>query len=220
MIRGTSAEFWVKFPQVEKPKFKLYYFPYSAGSAVSGAKFAKHLPPDTEVICFNAPSKQKNGKDLFPDFQSFLNAIFPAFLADLGDCEFALFGHSFGSLIVYLFLVELRKKGGGKMPKFVSISSKNAPTRHKENGNEKFFNTPFSTLKSEYLRLYSQNLPPRILKDDEMINMIVENFVTDMKVNTSFWFSLLSAEEQQPFDVPCIGNFLFTIICYVSFVLF
>ena len=58
---------------------------------------------------------------------------------------------------------------------------------------------------AEYVKNYGDNLPPRILQDEEMLNMVVSNFITDMKVNTSFWFDKLTQEEQQPFDVPCVG---------------
>ena len=78
MIRGTSGPdgMYIKFPQVERPRFKLFYFPFSGGGATTGNRFASHLPAGTEVVCFNAPSKTPLGAKRFPDWKTFVSAVY------------------------------------------------------------------------------------------------------------------------------------------------
>jgi medium-chain acyl-[acyl-carrier-protein] hydrolase len=206
MIRGEKGEFWIKFPAVDdKPRFKLYYFPFSGGGATTGNRFSNHLPGKTEVIAFNAPSKQPRGGERFPDYQTFIDAIFPELLNDLNaaDCPYALFGHSFGSLVAYLVLIKLRQCGA-RMPVRIFLASKSAPQLHEVNGDAFFRESTYAQQRTHYLENHGPSLPARFREDEELLKMVVTAFVVDMRVNRSFWMDKLTEEERQPFDnTPC-----------------
>jgi surfactin synthase thioesterase subunit len=136
-VLGTSSPdgAWIKFPKVDKPLFKLFWFPYSVGGATTGAQFSGLLPPNTEVICLNSPSKQKD-PSAFPTWREFADFVFPLIVRDLAETpgvRFAFVGHSFGSLVVYLMLVYLRR-ASHRLPEFVVVSSKRAPQLHVVSG--------------------------------------------------------------------------------------
>jgi hypothetical protein len=44
-VPGTSRPdlLWTKFPKVDKPIFKLYFFPFSAGAATAGAQVGRRV---------------------------------------------------------------------------------------------------------------------------------------------------------------------------------
>ena len=204
MIRGKSDEFWVKFPAVEKPRFKLYYFPFSGGGATTANRFANHLPEGTEVIAFNAPSKQPRGAERFLNYESFVDAIFPALLDDLNkeNCPFSLFGHSFGSLVAYLIMIKLRESGA-RMPVRIFLASKSAPQSHEVNGDAFFRESTYSQQREYYLEHHGAALPARFREDEELLKMVVTAFVVDMRINRSFWMEKLTEEQKAPFDIPC-----------------
>ena len=136
-VVGTSSPdgAWIKFPKVDQPLFKLYWFPFSCGAATTGAQLWSYLPPRTEVICLNSPSKQRDPA-AFPTWRSFADFVFPLIVKDLAETpgvRFAFVGHSFGSLVFYLVLLYMRR-AAHRLPEFVVVSSKRAPQLHDENG--------------------------------------------------------------------------------------
>ena len=195
---------WIKFPRVEGgPAFKLYWFPYSAGGASSGGLFFSFLPPRTEVICTNAPSKMPNPLR-YKKLSDFVDHLVPLIVADLREsaCPFAFVGHSFGALIAYMVLVRLRTMGH-RMPKFVVMASKRAPQKHVENGDAELLARSEADHEEYYVKTHGKALPPRLLADKKILKSIVEAFTLDMKLNLGFWMSQLSEEERRPFeDIP------------------
>ena len=128
------------------------------------------------------------------------------FLKDLrvgGDeCEYALLGHSFGSLIVWLLLIKLRQ-ARFRMPKHVFIGSKRAPQFHEPFGDAFFRDAPYPEQEAFYLEHHGAALPDRFRQDKALLQMVVQSFGVDMRVNNSFWMDQLDEEERKPFDIPC-----------------
>jgi surfactin synthase thioesterase subunit len=79
-----------------------------------------------------------------------MDYMFPILVADLSehpDCRFGFIGHSFGSLLVWLCLVYLRR-AKHRMPDAVFIASKKCPLLHEVNGNAQILKETFEETKA------------------------------------------------------------------------
>lgn len=108
-------------------RIKVFFLPHAGGSAASYLSWKKHFNEEIDLIPlemrgkgrrFNEPM-YKNMEEAIDDLSNFTSGL-------IKDSEYALFGHSMGTVLAY----ELSKKlitMGFNAPKHVFFSGKNAP---------------------------------------------------------------------------------------------
>lgn len=108
----------------------LFFFPHAGGSAKSYASFKRFLPKDLNVVTMELSGRfTRSDKPLMHDIESCISELFdsneklPDFLKD-GD--YAIFGHSMGTILASEFVKQIREKGH-PAPIHIFLSGKNAP---------------------------------------------------------------------------------------------
>src|SRR5690349_6176795 len=90
---------------------RLFTLPYAGGDTATYAPWAEDLPPDIELCPVQLPGRGRRA--LEPAFSA-LGPLVGALADALGpalDVRFAFFGHSFGALVCFELVRELRHRG-------------------------------------------------------------------------------------------------------------
>jgi surfactin synthase thioesterase subunit len=93
-------------------KTKLFCIPYAGGSARVFLSWKKWLDPGIELISVELTGRgSRVGQPLYRDVSDAVEDICSFITPELNECQYALFGHSMGSLLVYETLRSLQKAG-------------------------------------------------------------------------------------------------------------
>ena len=108
----------------------LFFFPHAGGSAKSYASFKRFLPKDLNVLTLELSGRfTRSSEPLLHDIPSCITDLFekqPELTELVRDGDYAVFGHSMGTVLACEFVRQIREKGL-PAPKHVFLSSKNAP---------------------------------------------------------------------------------------------
>ncbi|MBE6868047.1 MAG: thioesterase [Ruminococcus albus] len=108
----------------------LFFFPHAGGSAKSYASFKRFLPKDLNVITMELSGRfTRSDGPMLHDIESCISELFDSNekLSELlkkGD--YAVFGHSMGTVLATEFVRQIREKGY-PAPVHMFLSGKNAP---------------------------------------------------------------------------------------------
>ncbi len=108
----------------------LFFFPHAGGSAKSYASFKRFLPKDLNVVTMELSGRfTRSDKPLMHDIESCISELFDSnekLLELLKDGDYAIFGHSMGTILATEFVKQIREKGH-PAPIHIFLSGKNAP---------------------------------------------------------------------------------------------
>ena len=124
--RVAGDSWFVVARPVERPRLRLFCFPYAGGSAVVFHRWPEGLPGDVEIRALQLPGRSfRLTEPPLPRLDRVLDAIEPV-IAPLLDVPFAFFGHSMGGLIAFELARRLRRRGQ-REPACLLISGRRGP---------------------------------------------------------------------------------------------
>lgn len=106
-----SSSPWIFYRQIQpKAKLRLFCFPYGGGGASIYQTWQSQLSNTIEVCPIQLPGRENRLDEAsFNQIEPLIEALITHLKPEL-DLPFALFGHSFGALIVFALARELRKR--------------------------------------------------------------------------------------------------------------
>jgi medium-chain acyl-[acyl-carrier-protein] hydrolase len=108
------------------PRLRLFCFPYAGGGASIFRLWSKDLPEEVEVCPVYLPGRENRFLEPgFTNVQELARTLTDQLLPST-DIPFALFGHSMGGLICYVWACHMRK-WHNRTPTLIFISGQRAP---------------------------------------------------------------------------------------------
>jgi surfactin synthase thioesterase subunit len=108
-------------------KIKLFCVPFSGGSASAYAGWRKYLDETIELHPLELAGRGRRIREPFPkSFEEAVHDLSEKIYPEIQNSEYALFGHSLGSLLVYELYYKLLEKTN-KKPVQVFFSGRDAP---------------------------------------------------------------------------------------------
>lgn len=109
-----------------RPRLRLFCFPYAGGGASIYRLWSRSLPEEVEVCPIYLPGRESRFSEPgFTDINALARTLADELLPYM-DIPFALFGHSMGAEISYVFARHLRDSQG-KEPVHMFVSAQRAP---------------------------------------------------------------------------------------------
>lgn len=116
----------IRLRPVDRPRIRLFAFPYAGGSAWMFRKWMADLPPDLDLVAVEYPGRGVRLKEpLCADLGRLVDGVAGA-IPPLLDRPFAFFGHSMGATIAFELTRRLRDRGG-PLPQRLLLSGRGAP---------------------------------------------------------------------------------------------
>lgn len=91
-------------------KIKLFCIPYAGGSATNYLRWKRYSDSAIEIVPIEL--KGRGGRSttaFYENFQEVVDDVYNSIKFELGKSDYALFGHSFGSMIVYEVIKKIRQ---------------------------------------------------------------------------------------------------------------
>ncbi len=162
-------------------KVQLFCIPYAGGSVSAFYNWSSNLPDiELGLIAYPGRYHRTNEKPIF-DIELMLQTIF-------NDCknlitkDFAIFGHSMGSIIGYGVAQKLEQ--AGMKPKCLFVSAASAPTRHMHKENQ------LSSLSDDdFVRVLIERynaIPEKIVHDRELMKIFLPLLRADISLEEQF----------------------------------
>lgn len=126
---GTRRQGWVQcFDASPRPRMRLLCFPHAGGGTWVFRRWGRALPPAVEVWPIALPGRGPRLREAsLTRIDELARAAADALEASL-ELPFACFGHSFGGLVAFEFVRELRRRGA-PAPLHLFASATPAPRR-------------------------------------------------------------------------------------------
>lgn len=152
------------------PKIKLYFIPHAGGSAMGYMTIKRFLDLEyIEPIPLEPAGRGKRMYEpLFHEVRDSANDLFETIKEEIKDSEYAIFGHSLGSLLAFE-LAHIIRKNGYPAPKHIFFSGRVQP-------NLALSIEPLSHLTDEnFLRQFrfGKALPEELLQNKDLLHMIL-----------------------------------------------
>jgi surfactin synthase thioesterase subunit len=158
----------------------LFFFPHAGGSAKSYASFKRFLPKDLNVVTMELSGRfTRSDKPVLHDIESCISELFDSNVKLpelLKDGDYAVFGHSMGTVLATEFVRQIRKKGY-PAPIRIFLSGKNAPDEDLH-----CFRDIDKVSDTEIIQFFNNNsmTSSAVIQDEELVaqlNMILCNDV-------------------------------------------
>lgn len=173
---------------------KLFCFPHAGGTVFMFSKWKELINHKIEFIPIEYSGRSYRYKEnLYSDFDSIIEDMYIQVIKNIGDSDFAIFGHSMGGLVAYEVSRVLKEKNNIE-PKHIFISGRPAPNC--DFHEKRLHKLPDEIFKREvlnnggipeilkerpnYLELYL-----RVLKND-FIALDTYKFIFSKKLNSQF----------------------------------
>lgn len=171
---------------------KVYFLPFAGGSSYSYHSFVRKAPPLTNVKPIEIPGRgTRISEGLLNDIQQVVDDVYQQIEHEL-DEPYALFGHSMGTIIVYLLTHQLIRNNK-PLPIHVFVSGAGGPSI--ENYRVARSNLTGDELIHE-LRVLG-GCPEEILNDPKMMDLFAPIIRSDFKCVESFKY-----QKRDPFNIP------------------
>lgn len=173
---GTDIDKWVRrFHPAPAAPVRLISLPHAGGSASFLFPLSQALAPAVEVWTIQYPGRQDRRTERgFDSIEELADAIFAVLRPGL-DKPTALFGHSMGAMLAYELAVRFEREAGTS-PVHVFASGRRAPSCHRD---ENVHTRDDAGVLAELRKLAGTD--PRVLGDDEIIQMIMPAVRSDYK---------------------------------------
>ena len=149
----------------------LFAIPFAGGNSLVYRNLESHLGPSVTLSALELPGRGKRVKEkLIPDIYQIAENLFDLIRTEveLGK-EYAIFGHSMGSLIAYLITIKV-SDSGFPLPVHLFCSGHGAPSVPKFDSTK---DQPKHTASSEIFWNYIDSLcalPPQLKEHSELMN--------------------------------------------------
>jgi medium-chain acyl-[acyl-carrier-protein] hydrolase len=134
MTAATDGDCWIAFRKPNpRARLRVFCFPYAGTGAAMFRSWSAGLPADVEVCPVQYPGRGTRLHEApFARLSPLVQALAVA-LAPLLDQPFAFFGHSFGALVGFELVRQLRRQSAAQPARlFVSADrAPHLPTRHR-----------------------------------------------------------------------------------------
>jgi myxalamid-type polyketide synthase MxaE and MxaD/epothilone polyketide synthase D len=112
MTIPVARDRWIVRPRpIERPRLRIFCFPFSGGGASQYARWPADLPDDVELCAVQLPGReQRLGETPIAHMTELVAALRPA-LDPYLDLPFAFYGHSLGGWIEFELARSLRRDG-------------------------------------------------------------------------------------------------------------
>lgn len=161
-------------------KMKLFFIPHAGGSAMGYMVMKRFLDTSriTPIPLELAGRGQRMKEVCFTDIAACVEDLYEKIKPDIADGEYAIFGHSLGTLLTYE-LVHYIKKMGDKLPVCIFFSGRVAP-------GAEFPVQAISTIESddEFLEQFGQlqALPKEFLENDQIKKLMLPVMRADVQM--------------------------------------
>lgn len=159
-------------------KIKLYCLPYAGGSSIYYLQWKQELNSDIELHTIELAGRGgRFNEALYNSLDEMVEDVFLQIKEDLDDADYAIYGHSMGSLICYELCHKIQDSGY-KMPKHIFLSGKGAP--HIKDKDEFMYNLNDEEFKSKLREI--GGTPDEVLKSNELLELFLPIIRADFKV--------------------------------------
>lgn len=114
------------------PAARTVCLPHAGGAASAYQGWARHLPPDTELLAVQYPGRQERLADPCAESMDEMADAVSTALAALPPVPTVVFGHSMGSLVAYETVRRLELRAPESLPVRLFVSGTAAPHRDRE----------------------------------------------------------------------------------------
>jgi medium-chain acyl-[acyl-carrier-protein] hydrolase len=171
----------VRFQPKEASSSRMICFPYAGATAAIYRSWNTLMPEEMELVAVEIPGRL-HLKDKPPaDMKDLIEILYSQILPFINK-PYAIFGHSFGSIIAYEMVKKLQVENL-ELPKKLFVSSRRAPQlpsrfRHAAG-------LPDPEFIDEMQNLY-QAIPEAVLKEKELLKMLLPILKQDIGINETY----------------------------------
>lgn len=159
-------------------KIKLICLPYAGGSMQVYKKWTKYLDDAIELIPLELAGRGR--RLLEPPYESMNEAVDDVYMEVrpmIENSNYAIFGHSMGSVIAYELVHKLRDEGLHN-PEHVFFSGRNSP--HVRKNEPHIHNAPLEVFIDKLLKM--GGTPKKLLENVDFINAFIPMLRADFKI--------------------------------------
>lgn len=160
-------------------KIKLFVLPYAGGSAAAYGKWKPHMGKHIEFIPVELAGRGRRMMDtLYKDLEAAVDDIYNIVSKQIGNHDYALFGHSMGSILIHELTMRMRASNK-PMPKHLFFSGRGAIQIARED--EKIYHKmPDDVFRKEIVNL--GGTPPEFFEHPELMELFLPLIKSDFKI--------------------------------------
>lgn len=171
---------------------RLFCFHHAGGSASIFGRWAAAMP-EADVLAVQLPGREaRMGEAPVEDLGQLVGPLADAMFPHL-DRDYALFGHSMGTLVAFELVRELRRRRC-PLPAHLFMSGRRAPHAH---CGEALLHTMDDNTFLQELTLRYGGMPTAIAQDPEMLALYLPIIRSDMALLENYRF-----RDEAPLDIP------------------
>jgi surfactin synthase thioesterase subunit len=163
-------------------KIKLFCLPYAGGSSTIYLRWKQNLHSGIELNPIELAGRgRRYGETLYNSLDEIAEDVYSIIKKDIDNCDYALFGHSLGSIVAYELAHKIQSKNE-KMPMHIFFAGKRAP--HFDEKEEVIHHLPDEEFKHKVLEL--GGTPKEIVNNQELLDLFLPILRADFKVNETY----------------------------------
>ena len=156
----------------------LFCLPYAGGSETIYYKWKKHLHPSIQVVPIELKGRGKRFSEFFYEsLEEAVDDIFENIKEKIVDDDFAIYGHSMGSLLAYELYYKIDELNFRK-PKHIFFSGYKAPSIVREI--ENIYTLPNYDFMRKIMEL--GGTPEELMKNKELLQIFLPIIRSDFKI--------------------------------------
>lgn len=165
--------------QIKKDKkIILFCFTYAGGSATVYNKFKPYLNKNIILKPIEYAGRGKRiREDFYADVASAVNDIYEQIAKYIDEYEFAIFGHSMGTVVAYEVCKKIRKISG-KEPLYIFVSGRYPP--HIKKKGDIIYNLPDDEFKRAILKI--GGTPKEVFENKDLAALFLPIIRADYKI--------------------------------------
>lgn len=185
MTTLLPTPWFVRFKPLSAPRSRLFCFHHAGGSASAFRTWASLLPSEIELWAVQLPGRE--GRLNEKPFSRF-DEIIPAAIEQLRpylDLPFTFLGYSIGSLVAFELCRQLRREGNA-LPRRLLVAASRPP--HMPYRFEPTHTRPDDQFVTIVRERYNA-IPDAVLKDPELLKLLLPTLRADMGVVETYTYS-------------------------------
>ncbi|MCB2298659.1 thioesterase II family protein [Clostridium tagluense] len=178
----------------------LFCLPYAGGSETIYYKWKKHLHPSIQVVPIELKGRGKRfGEFFYESLEEAVDDIFENIKDKIVDDDFAIYGHSMGSLLAYELYYKISELNLRK-PKHIFFSGYKAPSIVRERENT--YTLPNYEFMKKVMEL--GGTPEELMKNKELLQIFLPIIRSDFKILETYNYE--EREEKIQCDVSILNG--------------
>lgn len=174
-------------------KIKLFCIPYAGGSAMVYSQWIKKIHDNIEIVPIELKGRGiRVNEGHYNSINEMIEDVFQSIIDRIEGSDYAIFGHSMGSIVAFETYHKIVEKGI-KKPKHMFFSGRKVPALEKKNECENLTDEGFI----ETIKSYG-GLSEELLGSDEMMKYFMPILRNDFNILEEYHY-----DEKNPIDVEC-----------------